>query len=306
MKEALLKKRILRISCGSYHTGVLTDTGEIYCWGLNDYGQCGDGTSNTIYSPYHVRGQLQNRRMIDIKCGGRHTLAAEAYKPLIFVSDSTIRSEMKNYLNNAEFSDFILRFPDSNGQTKNIFAHRIFLARCTKFRALFDSSPQLQEYEVGDVSFPIFKALLEFLYFDNLNEKSIPSHNKEKFAQDLLQASHIYGANLFEENLEFKLQVGMHLVPLRSYIPQSLSSDLKNYINNPALCDVRFNVEGKTIHAHKVILGARSPHFKAMFTSQFKESFANVIEIPEISASLFLALLEFIYTDSILTIKEGK
>ena len=41
VKDALWKKNVISIACGTYHTVALTDTGHVFTWGLNDYGQIG-------------------------------------------------------------------------------------------------------------------------------------------------------------------------------------------------------------------------------------------------------------------------
>ena len=41
-----------------------------------------------------------------------------------------------------------------------------------------------------------------------------------------------------------------------------IGSHLKQYVNNPALSDVQFDVGGTVIYAHKVILCARSEYFR--------------------------------------------
>ncbi|KAL5221280.1 hypothetical protein ABZP36_025993 [Zizania latifolia] len=62
--------------------------------------------------------------------------------------------------------------------------------------------------------------------------------------------------------------------------------------------DVTFVVEGEKIAAHKIILAARSPVFKAEFYGQMKEKNARRITIEDMRPHVFRALLHFIYTDS--------
>ncbi|KAG8046736.1 hypothetical protein GUJ93_ZPchr0008g11779 [Zizania palustris] len=62
--------------------------------------------------------------------------------------------------------------------------------------------------------------------------------------------------------------------------------------------DVTFVVEGEEIAAHKIILAARSPVFKAEFYGQMKEKNARLITVQDMQPHVFRALLHFIYTDS--------
>ena len=57
-----------------------------------------------------------------------------------------------------------------------------------------------------------------------------------------------------------------------------------------------FEVEGKTIYAHKAILVSQCDHFKAMFTSGMKESTQAKIEITDWSYSSYLHMIEYLYT----------
>merc|ERR1719217_345880 len=41
--EALADVPIARVACGKYHSAALTASGDVYAWGLNDYGQLGLG-----------------------------------------------------------------------------------------------------------------------------------------------------------------------------------------------------------------------------------------------------------------------
>lgn len=84
-------------------------------------------------------------------------------------------------------------------------------------------------------------------------------------------------------------------------IPQStLKSDLRTLLNRQELSDVTFIVEGKPIYASRVHLALRCETFRAMFFGGLKESrTGGDIEMPGISYTVFLKLLEFIYTDEV-------
>lgn len=49
--SSLESKIITSICCGSLHCVATTGDGEIYCWGDNDEGQLGDGTTEAGHQP---------------------------------------------------------------------------------------------------------------------------------------------------------------------------------------------------------------------------------------------------------------
>ncbi len=49
--------------------------------------------------------------------------------------------------------------------------------------------------------------------------------------------------------------------------------------------------------AHRAILSARSKFFEALFCSNMKESTQQTIRLPQVSASIFPDLLNYLYTD---------
>lgn len=79
-----------------------------------------------------------------------------------------------------------------------------------------------------------------------------------------------------------------------------LSTLLPTYLNNLSFSDVTFKVEGKSIHAHKMILSLASEHFERMFSKDqgfmFVEAQQNEIEIPDLNYPAFLKALEYLYT----------
>lgn len=52
--EALKTKRIRDIACGSSHSAAITSSGELYTWGLGEYGRLGHGDNTTQLKPKMV------------------------------------------------------------------------------------------------------------------------------------------------------------------------------------------------------------------------------------------------------------
>jgi len=78
----------------------------------------------------------------------------------------------------------------------------------------------------------------------------------------------------------------------------SLVLDLRSFLNEQKLSDVTFIVEGKPVYAHK-LLCTRCSYFRAMFEGQMREAQQKMITINSVSHRVFLALLEYLYTDEV-------
>ncbi|XP_075155337.1 E3 ubiquitin-protein ligase HERC2 [Haematobia irritans] len=70
MIEALRSKKIRDIACGSSHSAAITSAGELYTWGLGEYGRLGHGDNATQLKPKLVAG-LSGKRVIQVACGSR-------------------------------------------------------------------------------------------------------------------------------------------------------------------------------------------------------------------------------------------
>ena len=78
---------------------------------------------------------------------------------------------------------------------------------------------------------------------------------------------------------------------------RTLSKELKSLVNNPDFCDVVFILEEKPLYAHRAILSARCSKFQQMFNSMKDPK--PEIQIPNIRYSVFLGMMQFLYTDSV-------
>ncbi|KAG8288256.1 E3 ubiquitin-protein ligase herc2 [Homalodisca vitripennis] len=68
--EALKSKRVRDIACGSSHSAAITSSGELYTWGLGEYGRLGHGDSITQLKPKLVKALLGNH-IVKVACGSR-------------------------------------------------------------------------------------------------------------------------------------------------------------------------------------------------------------------------------------------
>eukprot|EP00941_MAST-03F_sp_MAST-3F-sp1_P001907 g1907.t1 len=84
----------------------------------------------------------------------------------------------------------------------------------------------------------------------------------------------------------------------------SLVWDLRALVNQEARSDVTFIVEGRPIYAHRCIIMARCEPLEIMLDGPMKESQMGKITIPDTRYEVFLAFLEFLYTDDVLALRE--
>jgi alpha-tubulin suppressor-like RCC1 family protein len=73
VKVTGLNSGVLSISTGLHFTCALISNGKIMCWGTNDSGQLGDGTTIDRHSPVEVTGL--NREVVAISAGDYHACA---------------------------------------------------------------------------------------------------------------------------------------------------------------------------------------------------------------------------------------
>ena len=62
------------------------------------------------------------------------------------------------------------------------------------------------------------------------------------------------------------------------------------------LCDTTIRAQGQDFPAHKCVLSAASPYFRAKFTSQLQENESNLVELSEEKSTTISDVLKFIYT----------
>ena len=73
-----------------------------------------------------------------------------------------------------------------------------------------------------------------------------------------------------------------------------LMNELTELFENKKMCHVTFDLNGTKLQAHTIVLAARSPVFKAMFTHETREKLLNRVDVVDIEAEVFQEVLRFV------------
>lgn len=75
---ALRDEHVVSVSAGTRHSGAVTDRGDVFLWGSNEYGQLGIGVSeddDRVWEPVKLKSSVFDRKVVQLSCGDSHTLA---------------------------------------------------------------------------------------------------------------------------------------------------------------------------------------------------------------------------------------
>ncbi|GFR29112.1 TD and POZ domain-containing protein 3 [Trichonephila clavata] len=78
-----------------------------------------------------------------------------------------------------------------------------------------------------------------------------------------------------------------------------LKEDFEKLYAEDILSDVQLSTATQTFHAHKNILSARSPVFRAMFSNDMKEKIEECVPVPDLEADTVHRMLLYMYTNAL-------
>lgn len=91
------------------------------------------------------------------------------------------------------------------------------------------------------------------------------------------------------------VQISFHVITQ----PCTTCAATRSMLDNKMFSDVRFIIEGRSIHAHRCILYARSEYFQNMFDSRMRETCETDIPVTDVSYDVFHAVLEYLYSGKV-------
>ncbi|XP_057780440.1 BTB/POZ and MATH domain-containing protein 2-like [Salvia miltiorrhiza] len=86
--------------------------------------------------------------------------------------------------------------------------------------------------------------------------------------------------------------------------PSDIGQQFGNLLENGKGTDVNFEVDEEIFSAHKLVLAARSPVFRAQLYGPLKDQNTQRIKVEDMEAPVFKALLHFIYWDTLPDMEE--
>lgn len=111
-----------------------------------------------------------------------------------------------------------------------------------------------------------------------------------------------FAAQLYMMSLS---QVKKEVQTLPPELINTVIQDYRQLLANGTFADVEFDVDGHVIKAHRCVLSARSHHFARMFCSGMREAAPNArIPVPGMQYSVFMAMLEFLYSGCALSLTQ--
>ncbi|CCD74270.1 Kelch-like protein 8 [Caenorhabditis elegans] len=169
-------------------------------------------------------------------------------------------------------------------------------------KAIFGSFPSVQQVRVENGERCLIEAMDEL----NKNEKGLYRPVRLENGDQISTTDDVLNGKLARVSYtpfeEFEL-VSNSKGSCMEYENQEQSSKIMEQMRilrqTEELCDVELLVAGSVIRAHRYILAAASPYFKAMFTNGMVEMKKLTIELQDIPEESVRIIVDYIYTDKI-------
>ncbi|XP_008114523.1 RCC1 and BTB domain-containing protein 2 isoform X2 [Anolis carolinensis] len=268
----LVNKKVTEVACGSHHSMILTSDGEVYTWGYNNSGQVGSGSTANQAIPRRVTSCLQNKIAVNIACGQMCSMAVV-----------------------------------ENGEVACGYAHTLVLTDEGQMYAWgANSYGQLGTGNRSNQSYPVpitvdKDRVIEIAACHSAHTSAAKTQGSQVYMWGQCRGQSItlpYLTHFACTDDVFACfatpAVTWRLLSVEPDDHLTVAQSLKKEFDNPDNADLRFQVDGKYIHVHKVLLKIRCDHFRSVLGNN-----DEIIEISEFSYPVYRAFLEYLYTDSI-------
>ncbi|CAH1401548.1 unnamed protein product [Nezara viridula] len=260
VEVCLSTKVVVEVACGSHHSVVLTNEGEVYGWGYNGNGQLGNGNNVNQLNPCRVMA-LSNIVIVKVVCGCSHTLAlSDEGKVYAWGANSFGQLACLNRTNFFSPEQIL----EDIGRIVDIAASHY----CNISAAMSQNS---KVYMWGQCRGQI--VLQPILTPYNSLHEVFACYSTPSITYKPLTVAWDHGTKVYDS--------------------------IKSSFDDQSTSDLIIRVEGKDIYVHKALLKIRCQHFRSMFQYNWQEDSRNVLEIEQFSYTVYRAFLRYLYTDQV-------
>ena len=272
--EKLKNKVVVQLSACGFHTGCITQDKQVYIWGEGKFGRLGLGSERNCHTPRLIEDMIGTDPK-QISCGGFHTaIVCEDGKLYTFGGGEHGQLGHGDKFNRVVPTLVEALATERISQITCGWSHTVVL---TPRGICSFGNGEHGKLGHGDTKKLSTPKLIEMLKGHRV--LSIASYNEHTAA--------------LVEPLDSMM--GTSTVP----VTQSYVQSMRDMIDNDEYSDVLFRLDDGVVHAHKMILSNRCEFFAAMFRSGMRETIEGEITLPNVSKKVFLALMEYVYTDSV-------
>ncbi|XP_039252770.1 RCC1 and BTB domain-containing protein 1-like isoform X2 [Styela clava] len=308
-----LSRKVVGIACGSHHSMVLTDDGEVYAWGYNNCGQIGSGSTSNQTTPRKVNACIGNKRIIHIACGQTSSLAVtdngEVYS---WGYNGNGQLGVGNNVNQTN--------PCRIAALQNVvivqvvcgYAHTLALSdEGIVYGWGANSYGQLGSGNKANAVTPIQVAssvgrvvLVAASHYSH--SSSAQNQHGQVYMWGQLRMQSTAQPILTDFSSVDAVFAGFSSPPV-SWRPMVLSKESEPSVQQSIACafndettsDLRIVADGKVIYVHKALLKIRCDYFRRMFQSHWDENTQDKVEIIGYSFPVVYSFLKWLYTDTV-------
>ncbi|XP_072832977.1 RCC1 and BTB domain-containing protein 2 isoform X2 [Pogona vitticeps] len=305
----LINKKVIEVACGSHHSVILTSDGEVYTWGYNNSGQVGSGSTANQPIPRRVTSSLQNKIVINIACGQMCSMAV-LESGEVYVWGYNGNGQLG--LGNSGNQPTPCRIAALQGiRVKRVvcgYAHTLVLTDEGQLYAWgANSYGQLGTGNRSNQSYPVpvtvdKDRIIEIAACHSTHTSAAKTQGSQVYMWGQCRGQPIPLPFLTHFTCTDDVfacfatpAVTWRLLSVEADDHFTVAQSIKKEFDNPDNADLRFLVDGKYIHVHKVLLKIRCEHFRSVLNNNNDE----IIEINEFSYPVYRAFLEYLYTDNI-------
>eukprot|EP01127_Copromyxa_protea_P024380 TRINITY_DN956_c0_g1_i1.p1 TRINITY_DN956_c0_g1~~TRINITY_DN956_c0_g1_i1.p1 ORF type:complete len:529 (-),score=116.20 TRINITY_DN956_c0_g1_i1:17-1603(-) len=286
--------KVVDLACGSQHVIVLSSTGRLYSFGLGVFGQLGHGELFNETFPKLIQS-VSDINIIQIACGSHHSLALSDEGDVY----SWGSAEYGQQAGQNQFTDWLAGAQHTHGERKYFFA----VPR--KIEGAFNGE-KVVKISCGDL-FNVALSESGEVYTWGWGVDGALGHGDRNFRHFPEAVAQLRGEKMSDINTTstgtFALSASGNTL---------FAYDFQEFVNNPLYSDLQFvfgeNEKQKIIHAHKVIVCARSPKLHELILewdqTHVKKNAGDPTRVVVAGAEfyIFLALLKYLYTDNLIAV----